>query len=220
MPSSKFILRYFHCINSEVKGLNLCCFQLGSDRSFNLAKICHERNFEIYVGDVLAIPLREGVFDVCLCIAVIHHLSTQVLFGFQLFPSCVQDSTIVFLFRRKHCSRNNKSVPMFYCTIKTNRYPLVQWRGNWFSFYTHKNACRDIFDVVAPAIVTLLTILAQSMYTFHTWCSFEQALFVVTKGYWPWSSKPRGVHSLTFEVWTLALALCKGSTKSQVQIVM
>lgn len=63
---------------------NFSMLQLGSDRSFNLAQICQARNFEIYVGDVLAIPLREGVFDICLCIAVIHHLSTQVLQTFAL----------------------------------------------------------------------------------------------------------------------------------------
>ena len=53
-------------------------FQVGSDRSFNLAEICKDRKFEVFVGDVLSIPLRADIFDVCLCIAVIHHLATEV----------------------------------------------------------------------------------------------------------------------------------------------
>jgi len=46
--------------------------------SHNLAGICWDRGFQVYVGDVLAVPLRENTFDVCLCIAVIHHMSTLV----------------------------------------------------------------------------------------------------------------------------------------------
>ena len=53
-------------------------FQVGSDRSFNLGEICKDRKFEVFVGDVLSIPLRADMFDVCLCIAVIHHLATEV----------------------------------------------------------------------------------------------------------------------------------------------
>ena len=53
-------------------------FQVGSDRSYNLAEICKDRKFEVFVGDVLSIPLRADTFDVCLCIAVIHHLATEV----------------------------------------------------------------------------------------------------------------------------------------------
>ncbi|KAH3834682.1 hypothetical protein DPMN_108015 [Dreissena polymorpha] len=65
------------CGNGKYFGINKSLFELGSDRSFNLAGICKERGYQIYVGDVLAVPLRAGVFDVCLCIAVIHHMSTQ-----------------------------------------------------------------------------------------------------------------------------------------------
>ena len=52
--------------------------QIGSDRSENLAGICQSRGFQVFVGDVLSIPIRSGTVDVGLCIAVIHHLSTQV----------------------------------------------------------------------------------------------------------------------------------------------
>ncbi|OPL21230.1 hypothetical protein AM593_06724, partial [Mytilus galloprovincialis] len=50
--------------------------EVGSDRSVNLSEICHGRSHEVYVGDVLHIPLRSSSFDYCICIAVIHHMST------------------------------------------------------------------------------------------------------------------------------------------------
>lgn len=52
--------------------------QIGSDRSFKLTEICRERGFQAFVADVLSVPLRSESFDVCICIAVIHHLSTEV----------------------------------------------------------------------------------------------------------------------------------------------
>ncbi|KAL4230733.1 Alkylated DNA repair protein alkB 8 [Mactra antiquata] len=65
------------CGNGKYLGINKTLYEVGSDRSFNLAQIVQSRNYQVYVGDVLAIPLRENMFDVCLCIAVIHHLSTE-----------------------------------------------------------------------------------------------------------------------------------------------
>ncbi|KAL5011567.1 hypothetical protein ScPMuIL_010118 [Solemya velum] len=65
------------CGNGKYFGINDGLYEIGSDRSANLAQICCERGFQVFTGDVLAIPLRSGVFDVCMCIAVIHHLSTQ-----------------------------------------------------------------------------------------------------------------------------------------------
>lgn len=71
------MLADFGCGNGKYFDINKRLFEIGSDRSFNLAEICKERKFEVFVGDVLSIPLRTGVFDVCLCIAVIHHLATE-----------------------------------------------------------------------------------------------------------------------------------------------
>jgi len=41
-------------------------------------EICRERGFPAVIADILDTPLRDGSVDVCLCIAVIHHLSTEV----------------------------------------------------------------------------------------------------------------------------------------------
>lgn len=65
------------CGNGKYLGINKSIFEVGSDRSFNLTQICHERSHETYIGDVLNIPLRNSSFDYCLCIAVIHHMSTH-----------------------------------------------------------------------------------------------------------------------------------------------
>ncbi|XP_060572353.1 alkylated DNA repair protein alkB homolog 8-like isoform X2 [Ruditapes philippinarum] len=65
------------CGNGKYLGVNKDLFEIGSDRSYNLARIVRERKFQVYVGDILSIPLRAEVADVCICIAVIHHLSTQ-----------------------------------------------------------------------------------------------------------------------------------------------
>ncbi|CAC5396376.1 ALKBH8 [Mytilus coruscus] len=65
------------CGNGKYLGLNQSVYEVGSDRSVNLSEICHQRSHEVYVGDVLHIPLRSCSFDFCICIAVIHHMSTQ-----------------------------------------------------------------------------------------------------------------------------------------------
>ncbi|KAL9971627.1 hypothetical protein ACROYT_G017818 [Oculina patagonica] len=64
------------CGNGKYLGINDSIFKTGSDRSFNLAAICRERGFSVIVCDILSLPYRSNAFDVCLCIAVLHHLST------------------------------------------------------------------------------------------------------------------------------------------------
>ncbi|XP_076446185.1 tRNA (carboxymethyluridine(34)-5-O)-methyltransferase ALKBH8-like [Babylonia areolata] len=65
------------CGNGKYFGVNTQLCQIGSDRSHNLASIVQSRGFQVFVGDVLAIPVRSASVDVGLCIAVIHHLSTK-----------------------------------------------------------------------------------------------------------------------------------------------
>lgn len=65
------------CGNGKYFGINKDLVEIGSDRSENLAGICQTRGHQVFVADVLAIPVRSNTIDVGLCIAVIHHLSTQ-----------------------------------------------------------------------------------------------------------------------------------------------
>ncbi|XP_077490587.1 tRNA (carboxymethyluridine(34)-5-O)-methyltransferase alkbh8 isoform X1 [Amblyomma americanum] len=50
--------------------------KLGFDRSRGLCDICRDRGLEVLQADVLQMPFRDGAFDACISIAVLHHLST------------------------------------------------------------------------------------------------------------------------------------------------
>ncbi|KAJ7995289.1 hypothetical protein DPEC_G00242990 [Dallia pectoralis] len=63
--------------NGKYLGVNPDAFAMGCDRSTALVQICSERGFQAFVSDALSVPLRSGVCDACISIAVIHHLSTQ-----------------------------------------------------------------------------------------------------------------------------------------------
>ncbi|XP_078484682.1 tRNA (carboxymethyluridine(34)-5-O)-methyltransferase alkbh8-like [Ciona intestinalis] len=52
-------------------------FMLGCDRSVSLINICRQKNFPSFVCNGLKLPVREGSFDACICIAVIHHYATE-----------------------------------------------------------------------------------------------------------------------------------------------
>ncbi|KAJ8298479.1 hypothetical protein KUTeg_025010 [Tegillarca granosa] len=65
------------CGNGKYLGVNKNIYMVGSDRSMNLIQICKERKYEAFVGDILSVPIKSEILDVCICIAVIHHLSTQ-----------------------------------------------------------------------------------------------------------------------------------------------
>lgn len=52
---------------------------IGCDRSVELLKICRQRDYEVGLVDGLFLPYRQGVFDAVICIAVLHHLSTNSL---------------------------------------------------------------------------------------------------------------------------------------------
>lgn len=53
-------------------------FQAGCDTSFELMKICNTRGFEVLTCNCLHLPYRDSIFDAVVCIAVIHHLATEV----------------------------------------------------------------------------------------------------------------------------------------------
>ena len=51
-------------------------YVVGSDRSPALCGIARRRGFEVGVADALILPYRDNAFDVVICIALLHHLST------------------------------------------------------------------------------------------------------------------------------------------------
>lgn len=50
---------------------------MGFDRSLRLAEITKSRGHEVFVCDCLRLPLRDGVADGVISIAVLHHLATR-----------------------------------------------------------------------------------------------------------------------------------------------
>ncbi|XP_021093415.1 alkylated DNA repair protein alkB homolog 8 isoform X3 [Heterocephalus glaber] len=64
------------CGNGKYLGINKEFYMIGCDRSKNLVDICRERQFQAFVCDALAVPVRSGSCDACISIAVIHHFAT------------------------------------------------------------------------------------------------------------------------------------------------
>lgn len=52
-------------------------FQMGCDRSTQLAEICNKRKHQVFNCDCLQLPLRSNCVDLCISIAVLHHLATS-----------------------------------------------------------------------------------------------------------------------------------------------
>ncbi|XP_078258623.1 tRNA (carboxymethyluridine(34)-5-O)-methyltransferase alkbh8 [Rhinoraja longicauda] len=65
------------CGNGKYLGVNKGLFMIGCDRSKNLVDICREKQFEVFICDGLLVPLRSGICDACISIAVVHHFSTE-----------------------------------------------------------------------------------------------------------------------------------------------
>lgn len=65
------------CGNGKYLGVNPTVFCLGSDICPELVEISRQRGHQVSVCDCLNLPYRTGVFDAVICIAVVHHLSTE-----------------------------------------------------------------------------------------------------------------------------------------------
>ncbi|CAG2062980.1 unnamed protein product, partial [Timema podura] len=65
------------CGNGKYFGHNSAIYEVGCDSSFGLAQVCRERGFQVFNCNCLALPLRSGIADGCISIAVIHHLATK-----------------------------------------------------------------------------------------------------------------------------------------------
>ena len=68
------------CGNGKYLGANKNqIVSIGTDRSYNLLSICRERQHQTFFCDSLKLPVRDGIFDSVISIAVIHHFSTPGL---------------------------------------------------------------------------------------------------------------------------------------------
>ncbi|CAB0011783.1 unnamed protein product [Nesidiocoris tenuis] len=65
------------CGNCKYFGHAKQIFEVGSDHSAGLLNISHDRGFQTVRNNCLSLPIRDGVIDCVICIAVIHHLSSS-----------------------------------------------------------------------------------------------------------------------------------------------
>ena len=50
---------------------------IGFDFCVNNMKICKNKQLEVLVNDIKYIPFRDNIFDITLCVAVLHHLESE-----------------------------------------------------------------------------------------------------------------------------------------------
>ena len=62
---------------NKFKFLRMILVQIGCDRSLNLLQVCRSRSHQVFSADCREVPLRDGIADACISIAVIHHLATE-----------------------------------------------------------------------------------------------------------------------------------------------
>ena len=72
------------CGNGKYLGVNPSLCVLGSDICPELVQIARSRGHEVAVCNCLQLPYRSGVFDAAICIAVIHHLASELRRGLAL----------------------------------------------------------------------------------------------------------------------------------------
>lgn len=65
------------CGNGKYLGVNANVHVIGCDICPELISIAKERGHEVLISDCLSLPYRESVFDAVICIAVLHHLSSE-----------------------------------------------------------------------------------------------------------------------------------------------
>ncbi|UJR30395.1 hypothetical protein I4U23_017930 [Adineta vaga] len=65
------------CGNGKYMNVRNDLTMIGCDRSEGLLKICRDRQYQVFLSDCMTIPIVSNTFDGAICIAVIHHMSTE-----------------------------------------------------------------------------------------------------------------------------------------------
>ncbi|CAF1079903.1 unnamed protein product [Adineta steineri] len=75
-PSHSFILDV-GCGNGKYMNTRNDLMMIGCDRSEGLLSICRDRQYQVFLSDCMNIPVPTNMFDGVICIAVLHHISTE-----------------------------------------------------------------------------------------------------------------------------------------------
>ena len=65
------------CGNGKYMDTRTDCKFIGTDSSSELVKICGDKGYEAVVSNALSLPFSSNSFDAFICIAMLHHLSTD-----------------------------------------------------------------------------------------------------------------------------------------------
>ena len=114
-------------------------------------KVCKERGFECFSCNCLNIPLRDDIADGCICIAVIHHLTTEVQNPILLFlrPFSSIYTHLFYFFQE----RREKAIKEMIRILKSKGKALIYvWAKNQElkgekSYYLKQN---DLRKILAP----------------------------------------------------------------------
>lgn len=119
---------------------------MGCDRSTQLAQICRDRNHQVFNCDCLQLPLRSNCIDLCISIAVLHHLATNERRLKALTEInrvlVVGGRALIYVWAKEQCRNQNLSTYLKQC--KT--YKEMKTRAN----ETTKEFCVESIDVNLP----------------------------------------------------------------------
>lgn len=69
------------CGNGKYLGVNKKLTMIGTDRSIGLLETANQKSdlYELFAADSLMLPIRDGICDAFISIAVIHHFSNEAI---------------------------------------------------------------------------------------------------------------------------------------------
>uniref|UniRef100_T1J3X4 Fe2OG dioxygenase domain-containing protein n=1 Tax=Strigamia maritima TaxID=126957 RepID=T1J3X4_STRMM len=76
LPSYSIVLDV-GCGNGKYFNTNPDLLHFGCDQSGKLLEICQKKGNQVFASDIVNLSVRQNSTDACICIAVIHHLSTK-----------------------------------------------------------------------------------------------------------------------------------------------
>jgi len=101
-------------------------YDFGCDRSTQLAQICKYHNHQVFICDCLQLPIRSNCVDLCISIAVLHHLATNnrrlKALNEIIRVLAVGGQALIYVWAKEQCKNHNLST--YLKQNKTNKQKL------------------------------------------------------------------------------------------------
>lgn len=149
--------------------------RIGTDRTQNLLEICANRGFSVFRADCISLPIKNGVFDAAISIAVIHHFSTPdrrvKALSEILRVLAVGGKALIYVWAKeqdeKHFDQQDVFVPW-----KSNTQS-----GNTFQRYYHVFVKDELEQLVHQTSIQGYTFeIIESYYDKSNWCVILQKI--------------------------------------------